>query len=78
MTALTFEPITLDASHGDVEARLVYREGRLLAVATRLGEGHGEAAGRWYVEALFNDKAEPLHDTFASLSDVEVRLGERA
>lgn len=71
---LTYEPVTLDASHGDVEGRLVYRDGRLLAIATRLSEAHGEAAGRWFVEVVFNDEAEPLHDTFDSLAEVEARL----
>lgn len=74
MTALTFEPVTLDASHEDVEGRLIYREGRLLAIATRLGDGHGEAAGCWFVEVMFNDEAEPLHGTFASLEEMGARL----
>lgn len=78
MTALTFEPVTLDARHGDVEGRLIYREGRLLAVATRLGDGHDAETGRWFVEVVFNDEAEPLHDTFASLSELEARLATRA
>ena len=78
MPPLSFEPVTLDASHDDVEGRLVYREGRLLAIATRLGASHGEAAGRWFVEVLFNDEAEPLHGTFASLAEMEARLAPGA
>ncbi len=78
MAPISFEPVILDASHDDVEGQLVYREGRLLAVATRLGEAHGDAAGRWFVEALFNDKADPLHETFASLAEVGERLAAGA
>jgi hypothetical protein len=51
--SLHFEAVTIDENYGDEEAVLVYRGGRLLAIVSRLGPGHGNLAGGWYVEKMF-------------------------
>ena len=50
---LTFQVVTLDSNSPDQEGSLVFRDGRLLAVITRLSDIHPELAGRWFVEATF-------------------------
>jgi len=50
---LSFQAVILDSSSPDQEGRLVFRDGRLLAVITRLSDIHPELAGRWFVEATF-------------------------
>lgn len=78
MASLTFKPVTLDVSHGDEEAMLVYRGDRLAAVVTRLGVSHEEAAGRWFIESSFSDEHSALHKTFGSLAEIEARLSDEA
>ena len=75
---LAFAPVTLDTRHGDNEAMLVLRDDRLLAIVSRLGEAHGAEAGRWFVEAVFTDLNPAIRETFATLSEVGVRLAEMA
>lgn len=50
---LSFQPVTLDTDAPDQEATLVFREGRLLAVLTRLSHIHTENEGKWFLETLF-------------------------
>jgi hypothetical protein len=61
---LSFEPVTLDGNYGDEEAVLVFRDGHLLAIAARLGGGHAELAGHWYVEKTFGNLADAGPETF--------------
>jgi len=57
---LSFQPITLDVNTPDREAALVFREGRLLAVLTRLSDIHDDLKGKWFVEAIFGE-VPPFH-----------------
>jgi hypothetical protein len=74
--AYSFEPVRLDAANGDDEALLLFRDGRLLAVISHLGEGHGAVAGQWFVETVFSTDTFPLHATFRDLTEVEARLAQ--
>ncbi len=67
---LTFTPITLEANHGDEEAVLILRAERLVAIASRLGEHHGGAAGEWFVETVFNDGLRIAGRRCATLEDM--------
>ena len=53
---ISLQPTTLDTPDGDAEAVLVYRENRLLAVASRLGPAHEADAGSWFLEAVFGPR----------------------
>jgi hypothetical protein len=72
--ALSFEPIKLDGNYGDDEAALVMRSGRLLAVVSRLGPEHGEAAGSWFVEKAFGIASDCPHEPFADKAAMEAWL----
>jgi hypothetical protein len=50
---LTFQAVTLDTDTPDRDAVIVFREGQLLAVLSRLSDIHGELVGQWFVEAMF-------------------------
>jgi hypothetical protein len=69
-----FEPVRLDGNYGDDEALLVMRAGRLLAVVSRLGPDHGEAAGAWFVEKAFGLGSECPHEPFADKAAMEAWL----
>ena len=63
-------------ANGDDEALLVFHEGRLLAVVSRLGDQHGDAAGLWFVETVFSTITSLLHETFPDLATTEARLAQ--
>jgi len=52
---LSFKPVTLDTDAPDQEAVLVFRNGNLLAVLTRLSAIHGDLKGKWFLEAAFGE-----------------------
>lgn len=73
---LTFKPITLAANHGDEEAVLVLDGERLMAVASRLGDAHEDAAGQWFVEAIFDDRVPAVGQQCASLDELADLIGQ--
>lgn len=67
---ISFEPVALDIGHGDGKAVLVFRDGRLMAVASELGAIHGGEEGRWYVETLFGTHGQQPRTSFADLEEL--------
>lgn len=76
--AITFEPIMLDGLLGDEEGCLVLRDGRLVAVVSRLGAMHHELAGRWFVESVFGDILDIGGQTFLDLPSIAASIDGRA
>ena len=66
-----FEPVRIDSRVGDDDARLVFAQGRLLAVLVRLSLLHGELEGRWFLEAAFNPFLPQPDGPFATTEDFE-------
>jgi hypothetical protein len=75
---LSTQEVTLDTSGPDTQAVLVFREERLLAVLCRLSDIHGELAGQWFVEAVFNELPGAQSRTFDSLPAAEAWLADGA
>jgi len=50
---ITFRPVELDTRNGDQAGLLVFDQGKLTAVLCCLDDGHGDEAGRWFVETTF-------------------------
>ena len=73
---LTFQSATLDSDSPDREAKLVFRDDRLLAVLSCLSDIHPDLAGQWYIEAMFGDIAPPLQQTFRTLAEFEAWVAE--
>ena len=69
--ALVFQPATLAADSPDSEATIVFRDGRLLAVLSRLSDIHDDLQGFWFVEAAFTRLPPRAPQAFASLSAFE-------
>jgi hypothetical protein len=65
---IRFEPVLVAAGE-DGEGRLAFCDDHLVAVLVRLSTVHGEAAGRWFLEAAFGRLDGPAHPTFASLDE---------
>lgn len=69
--ALDFQPVTLAAPAPDTRGVLVFREGKLLAVLSCLGDIHEELGGRWFVEVALGELPRPQPETFSTLAAFE-------
>lgn len=67
---ISTQKVTLDCQD-DEEGILIFRDGRFLAVACRLGGLHGDLSGRWFIEAGVGPAQDWLGATFRSLTEVE-------
>lgn len=63
---LTLQLVLVDSGE-EGEGRLVFRDGRLVAVLVRLSELHGDQAGCWFLEKGFGLLDGPQHPSFADL-----------
>ena len=70
--SVSFQEIMLDTGDTDDRAVLVLRDGRLIAVLSRLSEMHEGLAGRWFVEAVFG----PLPSTDRHVFDDPIDFAE--
>ncbi|MDB5598823.1 MAG: hypothetical protein JWN71_867 [Xanthobacteraceae bacterium] len=63
---VTFQPVEV-AVAGQTDGRLVFVDGKLVAVLVKLDGSHDDLAGRWYAEAAFNSLERMSEHTFADL-----------
>lgn len=66
---VTFQPVEV-AVAGQTEGRLVFVDGKLVAVLIKLDVNQHELAGRWYAEAAFNSLERMSDHTFQDLPAV--------
>ena len=69
--SLSFQPVTLGLGFGDDDAVLAYHDAILVAVLSRLGDLHGESAGKWHLEATFLPNVGLADRCFADLGQFE-------
>jgi hypothetical protein len=67
--ALELKPVQLN-HETDTDGRLVYNDGRLAALLTRLSDQHEERAGRWFLEFGLNPLDSGQRE-FANLAEAE-------
>ena len=70
--SLDFQPVQLATGSSDTEGRLVFSQGKLLAVLTRLSGQHGPDAGKWFLEANFKQpptRFAPLFDDIETAAE---------
>jgi hypothetical protein len=67
---LEFKPIEI-ADEQDRDGLLVLQDGRLVAILCQLSDGHGETAGRWFMECGFGPLGGREED-FADLAAAEL------
>jgi hypothetical protein len=63
---ISIQPVRLDTPDLDDDAVLIFRGDRLVAVASRLSDLHGELSGSFFIEAVFGPRDLHLGSTFAS------------
>ena len=72
---LSFQPVNVDTGMEDENGLLIFRDGKLIAVAVRLeSNSHAEMCGRWNIEAVF-DGTRPPRLTFDTLDELAGWLG---
>lgn len=62
------------AISGQSDGRLVFIDGDLVAVVTRLDQTNEDFAGRWFAEVHFEGFEEIQDRTFGSLEEVEAYI----
>ena len=72
----SFQSVTLEGKAPDREGKLVFRDGRLLALLTCLGDIHGDLAGNWFVEATFGDVPAGQFPVFKTTDEFEAWLAQ--
>lgn len=79
--ALTLRPVRVETGSADEEGRLVFHDGKLVAVLLRLSEQHGDMAGRWFLEHGFGPldgpPSTPCHPDFDDLGTAREWIGRR-
>lgn len=68
---LSHQPISLDTDTPDREGVLTFRDGRLLAVLSRLSDIHGDLEGHWFIEATFGPVPRRQPPAFGTLQQFE-------
>lgn len=78
---LTLCRVRVETGSADEDGRLVFHDGRLVAVLVLLSEQHGDMAGRWFFECGFgrlNDSpSEGWHPDFDDLGAAREWIARR-
>ncbi|RXF67943.1 hypothetical protein [Hansschlegelia zhihuaiae] len=75
---IEFQPVKVATGSADEEGRLVFHEGKLIAVLVRLDDAnHGPALGQWSLEAGFNGVDSTKPPLFANLAAAERWIGRQ-
>jgi hypothetical protein len=64
---LDLQPVRVQTGPDDEEGRLVFADGRLVAVLVRLAEHHEGLSGKWFYEHGFGPFDGPAHPVFDNL-----------
>jgi hypothetical protein len=67
---ISTQPVRLVTYDGDGDAILIFRNGDLLAVASRLSDLHGELSGSFFIEAVFGPHDRHAGATFDSETEL--------
>lgn len=68
----SYQPIRLDTDFGDSRSMLIFRDDRLMAILTCLGEHHEQLAGSWYLEAWFSEALTGPRRSFATVDEFRI------
>lgn len=75
---MDFVPVKVATGSADEDGRLVFHDGKLIAVLVRLDDpNHGPALGQWSLEAGFNGVDSVKPPLFANLAAAERWIGRQ-
>jgi hypothetical protein len=74
---LDLQSVRVQTGHEDEEGRLVFADGRLVAVLVRLSAQQEGLAGLWFYEHGFGPFNGPAHPTFESLETALTWIEQR-
>ena len=74
---LSFQDLLIDTGSPDEDGRLVFADGRLIAVLVRLSEQHGHSAGHWFVEVAFGRLGGRTAPLFPDFGQAQLWMEER-
>lgn len=73
--AVTLQPVLVETGTRDEEGRLVFVDGRLVAVLVLLSDAHEDVAGHWFLEHGFGRLH--AHLTFPGLGAATAWIAEQ-
>ena len=76
MIIVIFQPVKISIA-GAQDARLAFVDEALVAVLVRLPSGHGDEAGRWFLETGYGGVDGVAHPTFADLEEARLWIAGR-
>lgn len=70
-----YQPVSVRTDSADEDGRLVFADGRLIALLVRLSAGHADLADRWFLEVCFATPVGGAHPVFQNIGEAEAWLG---
>jgi hypothetical protein len=77
VTLLTFRPVRIATGSEDEDGCLVFNEDQLIAVLVRLSDLHGDAEGKWFLEAAFGHLDHTARPSFDTLDEAKSWIGSQ-
>ena len=77
VTSLTFRPVRIATGSEDEDGCLVFNDDRLIAVLVRLSDLHGDAEGKWFLEAAFGRLDPTARPSFDTLDAAKLWIGSQ-
>lgn len=74
---LSLQPVQIATGSDDVEGRLVFSDGSLVAVLVHLSDQHDAYAGKWFLEAGFGPVNPICPPLFADLDQAQFWIREQ-
>ena len=75
--SLRLQPVHVATGSADIDSRLVFADGFLVAVLVLLSADHEDVAGMWFLEAGFGPVDTVTPPTFADLDAAQTWIEQR-
>jgi len=79
MRGVAFKPVRVETGSADEDGRLVFADGKLVAVLVRLSDEHEEPElrGTWFLEVGFGWWLDDRNEVFPTLENAEAWIAQR-
>ena len=75
--AVTLHPVLVETGTQDEEGRLVFVDGRLVAVLVLLSDAHEDVAGHWFLETGYGFRLAGGKGTFPDLDAAQAWISQQ-